>query len=130
MNRFFEENYDVVYEEEINYFPKTIEWHSFKNLNYPPKQEEPTRWGIYAEKNIKIKPKDVHRIALGLGYEMSKGVICASIISPLKNQLTLLNGLYLDQKTENTVICLYNFSQETVSIQTGELFAFVKYLKQ
>ena len=133
MNTFFEENEYILYDEEYKQpktRPKTIEWFSFKNLNHPPKQEEPTKWCIYAEKNIEINPKDVHRIALGLGYEMSKVVICTSITSIFKKQLSLLNGLYLDSKTDNIVICLYNFSQEVVNIQMGELFAFVKYLNQ
>ena len=108
---------------------KTIEWKVFKNLNYPPKLQG-TIWQIYAENDIKLKSKEYHRIALGLGYEMSKGVIGASVVSNLKHCLTLLNGLCLDHKTENIVICLFNFSKESVTIKQGEPFVYIKYLKQ
>ena len=107
---------------------KTIEWKVFKNLNHPPRLKG-TIWQIYAENDIKLKSKEYHRIALGLGYEMSKGVICASIVSNLKHCLTLFNGLCLDQKTENIVICLFNFSKEQTTIKKGEVFAYIKYLK-
>ena len=109
---------------------KTIKWNSLKNLEYPLKKDKRARWEKYAEKTIKINPEACHRIALGLGYEMSKGVVCASITQTYKNRLALLNALFLDHKIENMVICIYNFSKETVSVQMGETFAFVKYLKQ
>ena len=106
---------------------KTIHWKVFKNLNHPPRLQG-TIWQIYAENDIKIKPKEYHRIALGLGYEMSKGFVCASIVSDLKHCLTLFNGLCLDQKTENIIICLFNFSKEQTTIKKGNLFAYIKYL--
>ena len=116
---------DIYLNNEKN---KTIEWKIFKNLNHPPRLQGVT-WQIYAENDIKLKSKEYHRIALGLGYEMSKGVICASIVSNLKHCLTLFNGLCLDQKTENIIICLFNFSKEQTTIKKGEMFVYIKYLK-
>ena len=113
MNIYF--NDENVLNNEEN---KTIQWKVFKNLNHPPKLQG-TIWQIYAENDIKIKSKEYHRIALGLGYEMSKGLICASIVSDLKHCLTLFNGLCLDQKTENIIICLFNFSKEQTTIKKG-----------
>ena len=107
---------------------KTIQWKTFKNLNYPPKLQG-VIWQIYAENDIKLKPKEYHRIALGLGYTMSKGIICVSIVSNLKHCLTLLNGLCLDQEVDNIVTCLFNFSKETITINQGLTFAYIKYLK-
>ena len=115
-------------EDLYNEGNKTIHWKVLKNLNYPPRLQG-VAWKIYAENDIKIKSKEYHRIALGLGYKMSKGVVCASIISNLKYCLTLLNGLYLDQETENIIICLFNFSKEMTTIKKGELFAYIKYFK-
>ena len=107
---------------------KTIEWKIFKNLNHSPKLQG-SIWKIYAENDIKLKGKENHRIALGLGYEMSKGIVCVSLVSNLKHGLTLFNGLFLDYKTDNLVVCLYNFSKEQTTIKKGELFAYIKYLK-
>ena len=107
---------------------KTIHWNVFKNLNYPPRLQG-NIWKIYAENDIKLKSKEYHRIALGLGYTMSKGIICVSITANLKYCLTLLNGLYLDQETENIVICLFNFSKESITIKQGIPFAYIKYFK-
>ena len=121
MNIYLED--EVLYNEEN----KTIKWNVLKILKHPPRLKGVT-WETYAEKDIKIKPNEYHRIALGLGYEMSKGVICASIIPDLKHCLTLFNGLCLDQKTENIIICLFNFSQEQTTIKKGNLFAYIKYL--
>ena len=107
---------------------KTIEWKVFKNLNYPPRLQGDI-WQIYAENDIKLKSKEHHRIALGLGYTMSKGLICASITANLKHCLTLLNGLYLDQETDNIIVCLFNFSKESITIKQGVPFAYIKYFK-
>ena len=115
---------DLYFNNEKN---KTIKWKIYKNLNYPPRLQG-VIWQIYAENDIKIKSKECHRIALGLGYEMSKGIVCASIVSKLKHCLTLFNGLCLDLKTEN-IICLFNFSKEQTTIKKGEIFAYIKYLK-
>ena len=124
MNIFFNEEEEDLYNTEY----KTIHWKVFKNLNYPPRLQGIV-WRIYAENDIKIKSKEYHRIALGLGYTMSKGVICASIVSNLKHCLTLLNGLCLDNETEKIVICLFNFSKESITIKQGEIFAYIKYFK-
>ena len=123
MNIYFNDE-NVLYNEEN----KTIEWKIFKNLNHPPILQG-VIWEIYAENDIKIKSKEYHRIALGLGYEMSKGLISVSIVSDLKHCLTLFNGLCLDQKTENIIICLFNFSKELSTIKKGVLFAYIKHLK-
>ena len=107
---------------------KTIHWKVFKNLNYPPRLQG-NIWQIYAENDIKLKSKEYHRIALGLGYTMSKGLIGVSITANLKYCLTLLNGLCLDQETDNIVICLFNFSKESITIKQGLPFAYIKYFK-
>ena len=108
---------------------KTIKWNTLKNLEYPPRKDCHSKWEITAEKTIKINAGACHRIALGLGYEMSKGIVCTSITQSFKNGLALLNDLFLDHKVENMVICVYNFSKETVTVSMGETFAFVKYRK-
>ena len=123
MNIYF--NDENILTDEKN---KTIEWKVFKNLNRPPRLQG-SIWQIYAENDIKLKTKENHRIALGLGYEMSKGVVCVSIVSNLKHCLTLFDGLFIDQKTDNLVICLFNFSKEQTTIKKGEIFAYIKYLK-
>ena len=116
-------------EEDLNETEyKTIEWKIFKNLNYPPRLQGDI-WQIYAENDIKLKSKEYHRIALGLGYTMSKGIIGISITANLKNCLTLLNGLCLDQETNNIIVCLFNFSKESITISQGVPFAYIKYLK-
>ena len=107
---------------------KTIHWKVFKNLNYPPRLQG-NIWQIYAENDIKLKSKEYHRIALGLGYTMSKGIIGISITANLKNCLTLLNGLCLDQETDNIIVCLFNFSKESITIKQGIPFVYIKYLK-
>ena len=123
MDIFFNEEGDLNHKGN-----KTIYWKVFKNLNYPPRLQG-NIWQIYAENDIKLKSKEYHRIALGLGYEMSKGVIGVSITSNLKHCLTLLNGLCLDQKTNNIIVCLFNFSKEPITIKQGVPFAYIKYLK-
>ena len=115
-------------EEDLYNENKTIEWKVFKNLNYPPRLQGDI-WQIYAENDIKLKSKEYHRIALGLGYTMSKGIIGISITANLKNCLTLLNGLCLDQETDNIIVCLFNFSKESITIKQGIPFVYIKYLK-
>ena len=108
---------------------KTIKRTTFKNLEDPPKKDCYSKWLITAEKTIMINAGACHRIALGLGYEMSKGIVCASVTQSFKNKIALLNDLFLDHKVENMMFCIHNFSKETVTVSKGETFAFVKYLK-
>ena len=112
----------------MNNEEKTINWKVYKNLSHPAKLKG-SYWEIYAENDINIKPKEYRRVALGVGYEMSKGLVCISISSNLKLRLTLLNGIHLEQKSDNIVVCLFNFSQEPMTIKKGVLFAYIKYLK-
>ena len=112
----------------MNNEEKTINWKVYTNLNHPAKLKG-SYWEIYAENDIKIKPKEYRRVALGVGYEMSKGMVCVSISSNFKLCLILLNGIHLEQKTDNIVVCLFNFSQEPMTISKGVLFAHIKYLK-
>ena len=107
---------------------KTISWKVYKNLNHPAKLRG-SYWEIYAENDINIKPNEYRRVALGVGYEMSKGLICVSLTSSLKFSLTLLNGIHLEQKLDNIVVCLFNFSKEPMTIKSGSLFCCIKYLK-
>ena len=108
---------------------KAIRWNSVKNLKYPPRKDYHSKWLITAEKNVTINAGECRRIALDLGYEMSRGIVCASVTQSFKDKIALLNDLFLDRKVENMVICIYNFSKETVTVPMGETFALVMYLK-
>ena len=108
---------------------KAIRWNSVKNLKYPPRKDNHSKWLITAEKDVMINSGECRRIALDLGYEMSRGIVCASVTQSFKDKITLLNDLFLERKVENMVVCVYNFSNETVTVPMGETFAYVKYLK-
>ena len=55
--------------------PKTIKWVPLQNLKYPAKKMNSTTWVIFSQEKIKLQPKEVKQITLGLGFMMSEGVV-------------------------------------------------------
>ena len=59
--------------------PKTIQWRPLQEVNYPARKVNPMTWEIFSQQEIKLDPKEIKQIRLGLGFKMSEGVVLISL---------------------------------------------------
>ena len=74
-----------IFEQERQ--PPTVYWKPHANLNYKSKKISPTRWLIYLQEEITIKPHKVKQIDLKFGVEFSKGIVMIFLENKLKEVL-------------------------------------------
>ena len=78
---------------------------------------------------MKLKPKEVKQIRLGIGFMMSEGVALAGFANSLRYKRCSLQNKISLEDAEDTVITLTNNSNEIVDIQEHELLCLVCYKK-
>ena len=77
---------------------------------------------------MKLKPKEVRQLQLGLGFMMSEGDVLVGLTNSLKyKRCSLQNEINLED-AEDIVITLTNNSNEIVDIREHELLCRVKKL--
>ena len=86
-------------------------------------------WEIFSQEDIKLNPKEVKQIQLGLEFIVSEGVVLASLYNSLKFKLCSLQNEVSLEDAEDIVITLTNNSNEVVNIQALELLCRVCYKK-
>ena len=64
--------------------PKTIHWRPLREVKYPPRKVDLTTWEIFSQKKIKLEPRVVKQLQLGLGFMMSEGVVLVALDNSLK----------------------------------------------
>ena len=84
---------------------------------------------IFSQEDIKLKPKEVKQIRLGLGFIMSEGVVLFALANSLKNKRCSLQNEVSLEDAEDIVITLTNNSNEIVDIQDHKLLCRVCYKK-
>ena len=52
--------------------PKTIHWRPLRKVKYPAQEVNSMTWEIFSQEDIKLKPKEVKQLQLGLGFMMSQ----------------------------------------------------------
>ena len=86
--------------------PKTIHWHTLREVKYPALKVNSITWEIFSQEDIKLKPKEVKQLRLGLGFIMSEGVVLVALANSLKNKwCSLQNEVSLDD-AEDIVITI------------------------
>ena len=55
--------------------PKTIHWRPLLEVKYPPRKVNSTTWEIFSQEEMKLEPKEVKQLQLGLGFMISEGVV-------------------------------------------------------
>ena len=86
-------------------------------------------WEVFSEEDIKLHPKKVKQIRLGIGFMMSEGVVLVGLANSLKyKQCSLQNEINL-KDDEDIVVTLMNNSNEVVGIREHELLCRVCYKK-
>ena len=109
--------------------PKTIHWRPRREIKYPALKVNSITWEIFSEEDIKLKPKEVKQIRLGLGFIMSEGVVLVALANSLKNKWCSLQNEVSLEDAEDIVITITNNLNEIVDIEKPELLCRVCYKK-
>ena len=109
--------------------PKTIHWRPLKEVKYPALKVNLITWEYFSQEDIKLKPKEVGQLQLGLGFMMSEGVILVGLANSLKYKWCSLQNEINLEDAEDIVITLTNNSNEIVDIRGQELLCRVCYKK-
>ena len=108
--------------------PKTIHWRPLREVKYPPRKVDSTTWEIFSQEEMKLEPKEVKQLQLGLGFMMSEGVVLVGLDNFLKyKRCSLQNEINLEN-AEDIGITLTNNSNKIVDIREHELLCRVKKL--
>ena len=103
--------------------PKTIHWRPQQEVKYPALKVNSITWEIFSQEDIKLKPKEVKQLQLGLGFMMSEGVFLVGLANSLKyKRCSLQNEINLED-AEDIVVTLTNNSNELVDIREHELLS-------
>ena len=109
--------------------PKTIQWRLLREVKYPARKVNSMSWEIFSQEDIKLKPKDVKQLQLGLGFMMSEGVVLVGLANSLKFERCSLQNEVSLEDSEDIVITITNNSNEIIDIQSYELLCRVCYKK-
>ena len=84
-------------------------------------------WEIFSQEDIKVKPKDVKQLQLGLG--LREGIVLVGLANSLKYKWCSLQNEVSLEDAEDIVITLTNNSNEIVDIRELDLLCRVCYKK-
>ena len=109
--------------------PKTIKWWPILVVKYPALKVNSMTWEIFNRQEMKLNPKEVKQIQLGLGFMMSEGVVLVGLSNSLKcKRCSLQNEVNLED-TGDIEVTLTNNSREIVTIRENEFLCRVCYKK-
>ena len=108
---------------------KTIKWIIPLEIRSYVKKVNANTWEIYSQEDIKIQPKEVKPLMLGVGFIKSVGIVLNSLPNSLrKKRCNLQNEVNLED-TINIMTTIANNSNVVVSIKKNELLNIVCYKK-
>ena len=108
---------------------KTIKWIILSEILKYVKKVNPDTWEVYSQEDIKLQPKEVKPLMLGVGFMMSEGVVLTSLPYLLrKKRCSLQNEVNLENSID-IITVIANNSKETISIEKNELICIVCYKK-
>ena len=108
---------------------KTIKWMPLQNLKYPAKKVNSITWEIFSQEDIKLQPKEVKRLKLGLGFMMNEGIVLTGLANSLREKRCSIQNEVNLENTNDIITTISNNSKETISIEKNELICIVCYKK-
>ena len=108
---------------------KAIHWQQLREVTYPAIKVNSMTWEIFSQEDIKLKPKEVKQLQLGLGFMMSEGVVLTALDRLLKNKRCSLQNEVSLEDTEDIIITITNNPNEIVDIEKHKLLCRVCYKK-
>ena len=67
---------------------KTIKWIITQDVKYPAKKVNSIRstWEVFSQEDIKLQPKEVKQLMLGVGFMMSEGIVLTGLANSLREK--------------------------------------------
>ena len=96
---------------------KRIKWVIPLDVKYPAKQVNSITWEIFSQEDIKLQPKEVKQLILGLGFMMSEGIVLTSIANSLREKRCSIQNEVNLENTNDIITTISNNSKETLYIQ-------------
>ena len=108
---------------------KTIKWMIPTDIRQYVKKVNGNTWKIFSQENIKLKPKEVKHLLLGIGFMMSEGVVLTSLTNLLSEKRCSIQNEVNLEDTTNIIAVITNNSKENVNIQENDPLFLVCYKK-
>ena len=108
---------------------KTIKWLIPSEIKKYVKKVNPDTWEGYSQEDIKLQPKEVKQIKLGLGFMMSEGIVVTGLANSLREKRCSIQNEVNLENTNDIITTVSNNSKEIVNIQENELLCLVCYKK-
>ena len=109
---------------------KTIKWLIPLDIKQYVKKVNSITWEIFSHENIKLEPKEVTQLNLGVGFMMSEDVVFVSLTNSLREKRCSIQSEVNLEDTINIITTITNNnSKETLYIQENELLCLVCYKK-
>ena len=108
---------------------KTIKWIIPSEILKYVKKVNPDTWEVYSQEDIKLQPKEVKHLKLGLGFMMSEGIVLTGLANSLREKRCSIQNEVNLENTNDIITTVSNNSKETISIEKNELLCLVCYKK-
>ena len=108
---------------------KTIKWLIPSEIKKYVKKVNPDTWEVYSQEDIKLQPKEVKQIKLGLGFMMSEGIVVTGLANSLREKRCSIQNEVNLENSNDIITTVSNNSKEIVNIQENELLCLVCYKK-
>ena len=108
---------------------KTIHWLISSEILKYVKKVNPDTWEVYSQEDIKLQPKEVKPLILGVGFMMSEGIVLTSLPNSLREKRCSLQNEVNLENTNDIITAIANNSKEIVNIQENELLCLICYKK-
>ena len=109
--------------------PNTIHWRPLQKVKYPARKVNSMTWEIFSQEDIKLNPKEVKQIRLGLGFMMNEGVVLVALANSLTYKWCSLQNEVNLEDVEDIMITITNNSSEIIEIWEHVLLYHVCYKK-
>lgn len=103
-----------------------IRWR-VRETTHMPAQINSSKWEIFAQREIKIKPRSSSTLLLAFGVQMASGICLISLRQKIKEMRCSLQDGAVSENVEDILVTIQNNSDTMVTIDEGDAICFVNY---
>ena len=101
---------------------KTIKWIIPQNVKCPAKKVNSITWEIFSQEDIKLQPKEVKQLKLGLGFMMNEGIDLTGLANSLREKRCSIQNEVNLENTNDIITTISNNSKEVINIKKKRAF--------
>jgi len=106
--------------------PPAIRWR-VRETTHMPAQIHSSKWEIFAQRDIKIKPSSSVTLALAFGVQMTRGMCSISLRQRLKEMRCSLQDGVVSENVEDILVTIQNNSDTIVTINEEDSICYINY---